>query len=111
MQKIQNAIIERNINFITKYFFNSDNSLNDNVKFENELWDYKENLPNIGRRHNIAWARISKYVLSFHNNKGGLLFFGIRNNYEICKTNAEIDSKKFNDQIKNLSPIEFISTS
>lgn len=100
MQKIQNAIIERNINFITKYFFNSDNSLNDNVKFENELWDYKENLPNIGRRHNIAWARISKYVLSFHNNKGGLLFFGIRNNYEICKTNAEIDSKKFNDQIK-----------
>lgn len=104
MQRLQNAITNRSIDEIANYFFTSDLALKDNVKFENELWDYKSNVPEIGKKHNIAWARIAKYVLSFYNLRGGVLIFGINNNYEIHKTTSNVDSKKFNDKLKKFIP-------
>lgn len=115
MENIQRAIIERNINYITKYFLDDDDSLRAHAKLESELWDYKESLPAPGRKHINSWARIAKYVLAFYNNKGGILFFGIKDNFEVCKVSAEIDSKKFNDQLKKFLSdriyIEFINYS
>ena len=104
MQRLQNAITNRSIDEIANYFFTSDLALKDNVKFENELWDYKSNVPEIGKKHNIAWARIAKYVLSFYNLRGGVLIFGINDNYEIHKTTSNVDSKKFNDKLKKFIP-------
>lgn len=113
MQAIQQAIFERDFEYICNHFFTKNNELKDNVKSETELWDYKSSLPPAGHSHRPSWARIAKHVLAFHNNKGGILIFGVKDNYEICKTNAEIDSKKFNDQIRKFLPdtiyVDFIS--
>ena len=41
MQQLQKAILKRDVDFITEYFFEKDFSLKDTRKNETELWDYK----------------------------------------------------------------------
>ncbi len=113
MQQLQKAILKRDVDFITEYFFEKDFSLKDTRKNETELWDYKESLPDVGKKHDLAWARVAKYVLSFYNKKGGLLLFGIKNNYTVIRTSSRVDSRLFNDKIRKFIPdsiyVDFIN--
>jgi len=49
-------------------------------KTENELWDFKSDCPKPGKEEPLAWANIAKDTLAFHNNKGGIIIFGIDDN-------------------------------
>lgn len=68
---------------------------------EDELWDYKEDVPSIGKGSEVQWANIASDVLAFHNNRGGVLIFGIRDrDYRFVGATHRIDTKLFNDKIR-----------
>jgi hypothetical protein len=68
---------------------------------EDELWDYKQDIPSAGKGQEIPWAGIAADVLAFHNHKGGVLIFGIRNSdFRFTGATSMIDTKLFNDKIR-----------
>jgi tetratricopeptide (TPR) repeat protein len=70
-------------------------------RIENQLWDYKGDCPKPGKAHLGAWAEIAIDVLAFHNARGGILIFGIRDaDFGYCGASTRLDSKLFNDQIR-----------
>ncbi len=96
------AIKQRNLKAIIDLMFESGTySLKTGYKTENELWDYKSDCPPPGKAQFNAWANIAKDVLSFHNNKGGILFFGVSDkDYEFKGASTRLDSKLVNDQLR-----------
>lgn len=68
---------------------------------EDELWDYKEDVPPTGRGNEAQWANIAADVLAFHNTRGGVLVFGVRNrDFQFVGTTHPVDTKLFNDKIR-----------
>lgn len=68
---------------------------------EDELWDYKEDIPTPGKASEQQWAGIAADVLAFHNNKGGVLIFGITDkHYRFVGATHSFDTKLFNDKIR-----------
>ena len=68
---------------------------------ETELWDYKADCPSPGKQDAGAWAEIARHVLAFHNNSGGVIFFGISNsNFGFIGARPILDSKLVNDQLR-----------
>ena len=68
---------------------------------EDELWDYKLDIPPSSRGNEVAWANIACDVLAFHNNKGGVLFFGIHDKtFQFVGATNVLDTKLFNDKIR-----------
>ena len=84
----------------SKSFTNGDVVLKEGYKIENEIWDYKSKIPD-QKNDSLGWAEIAKDVLSFHNNRGGLIFFGISDHsFTFTGVKTKIDSKIFNDKIR-----------
>jgi hypothetical protein len=70
---------------------------------ETELWDFKADCPHLANNANSenAWAHIAADVVGFHNNRGGLLIFGIDDTrFEFVGATQRLDSKTFNDKIR-----------
>lgn len=68
---------------------------------EDQWWDFKEESPSLGKGNEIEWANISADVLAFHNQEGGIIFFGIRNSdYRFVGATVSLDTKLFNDKIR-----------
>lgn len=70
---------------------------------ETELWDFKVDCPATAHDDltENGWAHIAADVLAFHNNRGGLLLFGIENTkFRFVGATKILDSKKFNDRIR-----------
>jgi tetratricopeptide (TPR) repeat protein len=68
---------------------------------EGELWDYKQDIPAPGKGHEAEWAKLACDVLAFHNNKGGVLVFGIRNHdFVFVGATHLVDTKLFNDKMR-----------
>ena len=64
---------------------------------ETELWDFKADVP----RSEGEWARVARHVLAFHNQRGGVLAFGITDSeLDFCGATSRIDSKIFNDKVR-----------
>ncbi|MDP8210222.1 MAG: NB-ARC domain-containing protein [Candidatus Stygibacter australis] len=97
---IESLIKRRDISTIATLMFEKDNPiLKNGYKTENELWDYKQGIPE--NKSYIGWAEIAKDILGFHNNKGGLLIFGINDkSFQYKPLNDIYDSKSFNDKIR-----------
>lgn len=96
------AIRQRQIDPIVKMMF-QENPLTIKPGFhtESDLWDFKLECPGFGRQNIIAWAKIACDVLAFHNHKGGVIFFGIKNNFSISGIpNDPLDSKLVNEQLR-----------
>ena len=67
---------------------------------EDELWDYKEEIPSSTKGNESQWAGIAADVLAFHNHRGGVLIFGIRNrDFRFTGAKNVLDAKLFNDKI------------
>jgi tetratricopeptide (TPR) repeat protein len=77
-----------------------DSSPKSGFRTEEYLWDYKSDCPFLGKEHANAWAHLAKDVLAFHNQKGGLIFFGISNSYKFTGATQFLDSKQINDQLR-----------
>jgi len=69
-------------------------------RIETELWDFKEEAPDSSKAAANQWARIAKHVLAFHNNRGGLLVFGITNALEFKGMRHWLDSKLVNEKLR-----------
>jgi hypothetical protein len=68
---------------------------------ERQLWDFKQEVPDNGKTHQVAWANIGRHVLAFHNANGGILFFGIRDSdFQFVGANNSYDSARFNNAIR-----------
>jgi tetratricopeptide (TPR) repeat protein len=68
---------------------------------EDQWWDYKEDCPESGKATDLEWARIAADVAAFHNQEGGILFFGIRNrDFRFMGARPRLDTKLFNDKIR-----------
>ena len=67
---------------------------------ERELWDYKSDCPRISKESANAWAHLAGDVLAFHNQKGGLIFFGIDDAYQFSGATTRLDPKLINDQLR-----------
>lgn len=99
---LEMAIKQRNLKAIMDLMFEQGTPiLKTGCKTENELWDYKSDCPPPGKVHLNAWADIAKEVLSFHNKRGGILFFGISDeDYKFKGATTRLDSKLINDQLR-----------
>lgn len=98
---IESAIRQRSVSAILGLLFDrSSLSLRPSMGTETELWDYKSDCPRLNKTSESAWASIAADILGFHNNKGGILFFGIDDSYSFCGATSRLDSKLFNDRIR-----------
>jgi tetratricopeptide (TPR) repeat protein len=67
---------------------------------ETELWDFKSDCPQLAREYANAWADVAKEILAFHNRLGGILIFGLRDDYSFCGATTRLDGKLVNDQLR-----------
>lgn len=105
---IATAIRHRNIERVMTMFFEHRTPiLRAGVKTETELWEYKSDAPHTGRAHLNAWAHCAKDVLALHNHLGGLIFFGVNDQYAFVGATSQLDSKLFNDQLRKFLPDTF----
>ena len=102
---VRAAIRQRDVRALMKMMFR-DGSADLNWAFatENELWDYKTDCPKSGKDHLNAWADLAKEVLGMHNNGGGVLVFGITDNYVFVGAHNRLDSKQLNDGLRRYLP-------
>lgn len=98
---IEQAIKQRRIDSIVQLMFEPGRpKVKPGFNLETEIWDYKKDCPKVGKDAQVAWAEISKDVLAFHNQKGGVIIFGIDDGFSFVGAGTRLDSKLFNDQIR-----------
>jgi hypothetical protein len=101
MQSLKLAIEDRDVTAIMNIFFSRHPFvLRDGMKREDPLWDFKEECPPARADQSLPWAKIAADVLGFHNCGGGVLLFGIADDFSTKPLTHSIDSKLFNDQIR-----------
>ncbi len=98
---IAQAIAQRDIERIAALMFsNNPPMVKTNFRTESELWDYKNNCPKLGQDRINAWAELAVDVLAFHNHKGGVIIFGVNDDYTFTGATTRLDSKLVNDQLR-----------
>ena len=99
---LEQAIKQRNIKAIMDLVFEPDKPvLKPGFRTENELWDFKNDCPSPGKANLGAWADLAKEIMGFHNQRGGILFFGISDtDYTFHGATVRLDSKLINDQLR-----------
>lgn len=104
MEKLREAIADRNLNAILSRLFTVDPNghpkLRSGFGRESELWDFKRGLPGMRTETEPAWADVAADVAALHNVSGGVLFFGIRDDLSFEGTRDTLDAKRFNDKIR-----------
>lgn len=101
LEDIARAIKLRDVSSIVPLIFTGNPPLvKSGFRYETELWDYKQDCPPVRKEALHAWAEVAKDVLAFHNNKGGVIVFGIDNSFLFKGVNVLIDSKLFNDKVR-----------
>jgi schlafen family protein len=100
-EDLERAIRERDIESIVRMMFDpSIPSVKTNFRSEDELWDFKSDCPAIAKEMASAWAGLAKDILSFHNQRGGVIASGIRDDYSFTGATNRLDSKLVNDQVR-----------
>lgn len=100
-QDLATAIRQRQVDLIIQMLFEGNPpKVKRGFHTETDLWDFKFNCPEPGKANFSKWAEIARHVLAFHNHKGGILFFGIRNDFSFLGATAKLDNKIVNDQIR-----------
>ena len=102
--EIESAIRQRDSEAILTLVFDSKNArVRPGLANETHLWDFKQGCPSPGKdkADQIGWAHIAADVLGFHNNRGGVIIFGVRDrSLTFCGIKTRLDGKLFNDQIR-----------
>ncbi len=103
--EIAKAIRYKDVGQLLSLFFQlNPPSVKDGFKTETDLWDFKADAPHIGKMHANAWANCASDVLAFHNQRGGVVFYGIANDFSFVGATPALDSKLFNDQLRRFLP-------
>lgn len=99
--EIGRAIRQRDAGAVVRLIFAGDPpTVRSGFRTETEVWDFKRDCPRIGKRWHNAWAELAKDVLAFHNKRGGLLIFGITDDFLFTGATTRLDSKLVNDQLR-----------
>lgn len=102
---VASAVRQRNVRGVLQLLFEGDLPvLRRGYRTETELWDFKADCPIIGRDADNAWAEFALDILAFHNNQGGVIFFGISDAFEFVGANTRLDSKMVNDRLRQYLP-------
>lgn len=103
-EEIERAIRQRDIDGIVSLVFEGNiPRVRPGFSTETELWDFKGGCPRPHKSldEQIGWSNIAADVLAFHNKRGGLIFFGIRDHdFQFSGVKHRLDSKIFNDQLR-----------
>ena len=100
-EDVARAIRQRDLESLMRLMFEgSPPTPRTGFRTESEFWDFKGDLPKGGKEGDASWADIAADVLAFHNKRGGILIFGITDNFTYCGTTRRLDSKQFNDQLR-----------
>lgn len=101
-EDFERAIRQRDVESIIRLMFDESSlAVKSNFKTESETWDYKINCPSIGKEYSEEWSEIAKDVLAFHNNRGGVIVFGIDDrSFSFHGSTTRLDSKLINDQLR-----------
>ncbi|MEU1587822.1 RNA-binding domain-containing protein [Micromonospora sp. NPDC005710] len=106
-EEIAQAIRQKNIAVAVRFIFDK-STIRPRLGYnhETELWDYKKDCPPKGGPNaDAAWANIASDVLAFHNQQGGLIFFGVDDaSFQFVGATRMLDSKMFNDQLRRYLP-------
>lgn len=87
------AIRQRDAGWVTRLMFERDRPTpKSGFRTETDLWDFKADCPRIGREWSNAWADTAAEVLSFHNHAGGVLVYGIGDNYSFTGSLSHVHS-------------------
>ena len=98
---IAKAIRQSNVASIAALMFDqTDWSLRTGYCTETEYWDYKVTGPSPGAGMPEEWANLAKDVMAFHNNKGGVVVFGVGNGFNVVGYRSQLDSKLLNDRLR-----------
>jgi tetratricopeptide (TPR) repeat protein len=74
---------------------------------ETEYWDYKET---IDLDNPLELARLAKRVLAFHNNRGGVIIYGVKDNYDVSgvASGRTLDANKLNQKLRQYIGSSFL---
>jgi len=98
---LKRAIRQRDANLIRCLVFEGNPPVvRAGFRIETECFDYKRDCPRPGIERASEWAELAKDVLAFHNQFGGVIFFGVTDAYEFSGASARLDSKLVNDALR-----------
>ncbi len=104
MEELERSIRKRDVSDVLHELFSEECGIPEvrrGFKRETELWDFKLGLPSLRAEHEVVWADIAADVAAFHNQKGGVLIFGIDDNsLKFRGTRDVLDAKRFNDRLR-----------
>lgn len=98
---LKRGIRQRDVGLIARLMFEGrPPSVRAGYRTEMELFDYKRDCPRPGIERATEWAEVAKDALAFHNQQGGVLVFGITNDFGFCGASTRLDSKLANDALR-----------
>ncbi|MHB8364857.1 MAG: RNA-binding domain-containing protein [Vulcanimicrobiaceae bacterium] len=103
---LESAIEHKDVDVIKRTLFDAEKGIDrvrDDACHESELWDYKSGVPDPARgaANDKAWADVAALVLAFHNNRGGVIVYGIHDkSYDAIPVKTRLDSKQFNEKLR-----------
>ncbi|HVV82379.1 MAG TPA: RNA-binding domain-containing protein [Kofleriaceae bacterium] len=103
MDYILQMIAARDLAGLLAHFFDVQGTLpvlKHGMYRETETWDYKSGLPSLREENDAAWSDVASHVMAFHNAKGGIIFFGVGDDFQFRGTGDRLDAKRFNDKIR-----------
>lgn len=102
--QIETLILDRDLESLKRIFFigSEGRHVKDGVRHESELWDYKERLPDPGKGqdNDRSWSDLAALVLAFYNTHGGLIFFGVDDDFGVTGVRTRVDSKILNEKLR-----------
>jgi tetratricopeptide (TPR) repeat protein len=109
MELLRQGIADRDVRAILEVMFTRGMpELRPGFFREDQWWDYKEQVPGLSKGSEVEWAKIAADVLAFHNQEGGVIFFGIRNSdFSFVGTTQRLDTKLFNDKLRKYTGDKF----
>lgn len=102
ISELKRCITGRDIRGVREIFFEgAEPRLRSGLFREDQWWDFKAEIPHPSKSNDLEWAKIATDVAAFHNQEGGVIFFGIRDkDYKFVGANSRLDTKLFNDKIR-----------
>jgi tetratricopeptide (TPR) repeat protein len=105
VDKLEEMIRRRDVVGVLDRLFSVDHGTGPKVRpgfrRETELWDFKRGLPSLRVEHEVVWADIVADVAAFHNQKGGIILFGIDDaTLSFVGTRDAVDAKRFNERVR-----------
>lgn len=102
IQRIERAIATKDLPAVVKLMLEGRDVPTVRAGFRGEggLWDYKRDVPHGASSSENAWACVAADLLAFYNAKGGIIIFGMSDDFAFSGATQRYDNKAFNDRLR-----------